>query len=132
MLDLPASRPTVLVVEADAALLSMLDDVLTDGGFAPTCCSSGSQAIRLLSERCFDVLLLDVALPDVSGLQICEQSRSRYGYRIAIIAMSGSRRRQRSVTVLELGADDFLAKLFAVEELLSRITRVLERGHAAP
>ncbi len=117
-----------LIVDDDRAVLSMLDDTLTDAGFATTCVTGGQPALDALQYEHFDLLVVDVGLPDMNGMFITEHARSLYGYAIAIFVITGDNRKRRCITALELGADDFLAKPFDTNELLARIDARLARA----
>ena len=122
----PVSR-TALVVEDEQHMLNLLHDVLEDAGFETTTATSGSLAMTLLAERRFDVLLIDITLPDMNGLVICDAARERYQNQIAILAITGFNIQNRRVSSLQLGADDFLGKPFDVNELIAHIEGKLRR-----
>lgn len=118
---------TALVVDDEPAFLQMLSQLLADVSFATTCSDSGAGAIKALQERPFDLLIVDIGLPDMNGMHICEVARARYGASITIFVVTADDRVERRVTALELGADDFLGKPFDIEELLVRIAVKLQR-----
>jgi DNA-binding response OmpR family regulator len=122
----PSPR-TALVVEDDQHLLNMLQDVLEYAGFETTAVDHGSPAMTLLAERRFDVLLVDVNLPDINGLVICDTARERYQDQIAILVIAGRNIERWGVWSFQLGADDFLGKPFDIDELIARIESKLRR-----
>ena len=118
----PSPR-TALVVEDDQALLDVLQEVLLDAGFETTAVTSGSPAMRLLAERCFDVLVTDVSLPDTNGLVLCDTARELYHAQIVIVVLTGQKIKRRGPTSLHLGADAFLSKPFTLDELIALLER---------
>jgi two-component system alkaline phosphatase synthesis response regulator PhoP len=92
---------------------------------------SGREAIQLVQEQRFDLLLLDVMLPEINGFEICEQVRltDRDVPILFLTAKDGAKDR---ITGLKLGADDYLTKPFVLEELLLRVNNLVRRTHKAP
>ena len=119
---------TALVVEDDEHMLTFLHEVLEDAGFDTTAVDHGRPAIRMLAERRFDVLLVDVNLPDMNGLSICEAARTWYQDQVAILVITGQEIQRRGLAALQLGADDFLGKPFHLDELIARIESKLRRA----
>ena len=109
-------------------MLKFLRYVLEDVGFETTAVDCGSVAMTMLAERRFEVLLVDVNLPDMNGLSICEAARERYQGRIVILVLSDREIEQWGVRALNLCADDFLDKPFDVDELIARIESKLRRA----
>lgn len=122
---------TALVVDDELVLLDLLNNVLMEGGFETTCFQTGQPALDALARTKFDVLVVDVGLPDMNGMLICEVARQRYGSTVAIFIITGDNRRSRVITALEMGADDFVSKPFDTEELLARIDVKLRRRNSA-
>lgn len=112
---------TALLVEDDPSLLEVLHDTLVDAGFETLSVTAGQPAIDALAQRCFDVLIIDVSLPDMNGLAICEAARRRYQNRVAILVITGHHIRDRMLASLELCADDFMAKPVHLGEFIARI-----------
>ncbi len=82
----------------------------------------------MLAERRFDLLLVDVYLPDMNGLDICDAARKRYQERIVILVVSDQEIEQVGPAALDLCADDYLGKPFDVDELIARIKSKLRRA----
>jgi DNA-binding response OmpR family regulator len=122
---------TALVVDDEIPLLQLLGKVLEEAGFTPTCFGLGAPALAALAQHRFDLMVIDIGLPDMNGMQICESARERYGADVAILIITADNRRERCITALELGADDFVSKPFDVEELMARISSVLRRTTGA-
>jgi two-component system response regulator MprA len=112
---------TALVVDDDPAILHLLEDILQEAGFAPTCMTHAKPALAALAEHSFDLLVLDQWLPDGNGLQICEAERTYHGDESVVLILTADARRERQVLALQLCADDFIGKPFDVEELVARI-----------
>ena len=118
---------TALIVDDEPALLELLDTVLLDEGFVTTCFGLGRPALEALAKRPFDVLVLDVNLPDMNGMRIGEQARALYGDTVTILIITADARTERCITAFQLGADDFVGKPFDIDELLARIEVKLRR-----
>src|SRR5919199_1142390 len=112
--EIPASpnqtMPTALVVEDDPALLDLLAAVLQDAGFTPTCCARGQPALAALAGQAFDLLLLDLWLPDRPGFALCQAAREWYGDAPVVILLTADQCVRRWITALDLGADDCVGK----------------------
>lgn len=121
------SRRTAMVVDDDKALLDLLVEILVEDGFITSGFQSGEAALNALSQQPYAVLVVDVGLPDINGMQICQEARQRYGDDVVIFIITADQQRERVVTALEMGADDFIGKPFNIEELLARIEVKLRR-----
>ncbi len=110
-----------LVVEDDRAILELLDEVLQDAGFDTTLLTVGRPALDAIKERRFDLLVLDLWLPDLNGMQICEVAREHYQDDVTIVMISADPRQHLVATALQVCADDFMSKPFTVDELVARI-----------
>ena len=120
----------ILVVEDDADIARMLALNLSAEGFAVTTESSGEAGLaRLRAERCH-LLVLDLMLPGIDGLQVCREVRQMAVY-LPIIIVSAKTTETHRVLGLELGADDYLSKPFSLAELVARVRAVLRRMDAA-
>ena len=128
MNNVTPSPRTALVVEDDQLMLTFLHEVLEDAGFETTGVAQGNLAPTVLAERCFDVLLVDVNLPDMNGLSICEAARTWYQDQVAILVITGQEIQRRGLAALQLCADDFLRKPFHLDELIARIESKLRRA----
>jgi len=120
-------RYTALVIDDEEAILHILNDILIEAGFATTIVTRGQDALDVIARQHFDVLLVDVGLPDMSGLVVCDAARTRYGQTTAILVVTADGSKERLVTALALGADDFVPKPFYIDELLARIDATLRR-----
>ncbi|MDQ2960129.1 MAG: response regulator transcription factor [Candidatus Dormibacteraeota bacterium] len=119
---------TILVVEDDRALRDTLYDVVGEAGFAVAVAADGAEAVRVLSERQFDVVLLDIGLPFVDGWRILSTMQRKRVPSVIIISARGDE--DDKIRALDMGADDYLAKPFGAGELLARVRAVLRRTHS--
>jgi DNA-binding response OmpR family regulator len=118
--------PSVLLVEDEQSIAEPFAHALARSGFRATIADTGLRAIELAAELDPDVVLLDLALPDLDGRDVCRQIRRGSDVPIIMITASGSVTER--VLGLELGADDYVVKPFALGELIARIRAVLRRG----
>ena len=116
----------ILVVEDEPAIREGLVDFLEFHGFAVTVAEDGLQAERTVSQQRFDLILLDLMLPQISGEQLCTRWRQQ-GLPTPIIMLTAKGLEQERIAGLDLGADDYVTKPFSLEELLARIKAVLRR-----
>ena len=118
-----ASR--VLVVEDDAPLAATLERMLAAEGHDVEVASDGNEALRRARDRPFDLVVLDVMLPGLDGIAVCKRLRATGPLPILLLtALGGTEERVRG---LDSGADDYLVKPFAYEELLARVRALLRR-----
>jgi len=120
----------VLVVEDEQKIRSALRDFLEFHNFRVTEAVDGLEAQRIVTEKRFDLILLDLMLPKISGEQLCTRWR-RDGMQTPVIMLTAKGQEKEKVTGLNLGADDYITKPFALEELLARIKAVLRRTDPA-
>lgn len=121
----PAYR--ILVVEDEPHIAQGLVFNLEHEGFAVTHAESGEEALRLLESAPVDLLVLDLMLPGISGLEVCRRSRRRYPH-LPILMLTALSRDQDRIAGLAEGADDYLAKPFNLEEFLLRVKAILRRA----
>jgi DNA-binding response OmpR family regulator len=115
----------ILLVEDDRRLAEMVKSYLGGAGFHVTIAGSGARGIALQSAEMFDVLILDLMLPDMDGLEVCRRLRTRTDLPILMLTARGDA--MDRVVGLELGADDYLPKPFEPRELLARVNAILRR-----
>lgn len=118
----------VLIVEDDAAMSRLLQDNFRYEGFTVDCAGDGSEAVKKAAAFQPDLVLLDLMLPGLSGFDVCRTLSAQPG-RPAIIIITSRRKNDDKVRGLELGADDYVTKPFALDELLARAHAVLRRSH---
>ncbi len=117
-----STRPVVLVVEDDPLIRSLLAEILDQEGYAVVQAGLGEAALARLEAGGIDLVLLDVMLPDLDGLEICRRVRSRESLASLPILMVTARGQGRDVTAgFAAGADDYIVKPFDADELLARV-----------
>jgi len=115
----------VLVVEDDPRLAEMLSEYLGQAGFRINLATLGAAALRQLADSPYDAVVLDLMLPDMDGLDVCRQIRSRSDTPVLMLTARGDAIDR--IVGLELGADDYLPKPFEPRELLARLRAILRR-----
>ena len=118
-------RGRVLVVDDDAALAEMLGIVLRGEGFEPTFVSDGDKALEVFRDTHPDLVLLDLMLPTVDGIDVCRQIRAESG--VPIVMLTAKTDTVDVVLGLESGADDYIVKPFKSKELIARVRARLRR-----
>jgi two-component system, OmpR family, response regulator len=127
-----ASTRTVLVVEDDAHISELVCLHLGVEGYLCEAAASGTEGLKRLSERTFDVVVLDLMLPGVDGIAICRAMRRQGPNRRSPVLMLTARREESDTVLgLESGADDYLTKPFGVRELVARVNALSRRAHDA-
>jgi two-component system response regulator RegX3 len=122
------NRPLVLVVDDEESYRQALASGLAREGFAVECAGDGHEALRLFHRVHPDLVLLDVMLPDQSGIELCQQMRALKP--VPIIMVTARDSEVDVVLGLELGASDYVPKPFRLRELVARMRAVLRRGVA--
>jgi two-component system, OmpR family, phosphate regulon response regulator PhoB len=125
-------QPRVLVVEDEAALLTLLRYNLEKEGFTVAEARDGEEALLHLKEETPDAVLLDWMLPRVSGLELCRQIRRSAAWReVPIIMLTARGEETDRVRGLDSGADDYVVKPFSTSELVARLRAVIRRARPA-
>jgi two-component system KDP operon response regulator KdpE len=127
------SPERILVVDDEPRVLRMLHAGLTARGYEVTTAATGEEGLDLLATGHFDLLVLDLRLPGIDGLEVCRRLRS--WSQIPILILSVHDREEEKVAALDLGADDYVTKPFSMGELLARVRVALrharqEKEHA--
>jgi two-component system KDP operon response regulator KdpE len=120
----------VLVVEDERALLRALAMNLTARGYEVTEADTGTRALTAAASQEHDVILLDLGLPDISGLDVIKAVRAYAA--TPIVVLSARTATGEKVAALDLGADDFVTKPFSIDELLARLRAATRRGGGPP
>ena len=123
-------KVSILVVEDEEKIRSALADFLEFHNFEVTEAADGLEAERVTAQKRFDIILLDLMLPKISGEQLCFKWRND-GLQTPIIMLTAKGQEKEKVAGLNLGADDYITKPFSLEELLARINAVLRRTDPA-
>ena len=130
---IPGGKPTVLVVEDEAALATMLRYNLEKQGFLVQEAVDGPEALTLIAEQSPDIVLLDWMLPVMSGIEVCRQIRRSPATReLPVIMVTARTEDQDAVRALNTGADDYITKPFSLDALLARMRALLRRSGAVP
>lgn len=116
---------TILVVDDEREIVRALRRSLTAHGYNVVVAKSGEEAIAALSQQRPDLLLLDLLLPGMSGLEVCRQVREVSNVPIIVLSVKDAERDK--VEALDLGADDYVAKPFGMSEVLARVRVALRR-----
>jgi two-component system, OmpR family, response regulator MtrA len=109
----------ILVVDDEDIILEMVAIALTDRGYAPVVCNSGTDALSMFRDTNPDLVLLDIQLPGRDGIEICRDIRAESGTPIIMLTANGET--ESLVLALEAGADDYIVKPYKAEELTARI-----------
>ena len=117
----------ILVAEDDQVLADALTRALKQAGYTVDQLASGSEVDAALSTHEFDLLILDLGLPKLSGLEILRRLRGR-GSHLPVLILTAADSVEQRVQGLDLGADDFMAKPFALQELEARVRALTRRG----
>ncbi len=120
----------ILVVEDEPAIRTALTDFLEYHGFRVSQAADGQQARESVAPNTFDLILLDLMLPEIGGEELCTLWR-REGLQTPIIMVTAKGQEKDRIKGLELGADDYITKPFSLEEILARIRAVLRRTDPA-
>ena len=123
-------QPHILIVEDEQNIRSALRDFLEYHQFQVTEASDGLVAKQLVEGRMFDLILLDLMLPEITGEQLCSAWR-REGVQTPVIMVTAKGQEKDKICGLDLGADDYITKPFSLEEMLARIRAVLRRTDPA-
>ena len=118
----------ILVVDDDAPIRRMLERTLGAEGYEVRSAADGGAALAAIERSAPDVVVLDVAMPGVDGLGVCRRVRAK-GLMVPILLLTARDAVEDRVAGLDAGADDYLVKPFAVEELVARLRALLRRGH---
>jgi two-component system, OmpR family, KDP operon response regulator KdpE len=120
----------ILIVEDDVNIRKLVSVNLEKRGYKISEAGNGNQAMLLFRQQPFDLILLDLVLPGISGVDVCTWIRARSD--TPIIVLSGMHDEELKVTALDAGADDYITKPFGHEELLARVRAVLRRTISNP
>jgi two-component system catabolic regulation response regulator CreB len=123
-------KQKVLIVEDEPTIMDTIQYALETEGFATVSLSSGEPVLLLLARDPVDLIILDIGLPDVSGLELCKEIRRIHS--TPIIFLTARADEVDRVVGLEIGADDYVTKPFSPRELSARVRAVLRRTLASP
>ena len=121
----------ILLVEDDFNLAETLAEAITDQRYVVDVASDGESALDHIKTLDYDLLLLDVMLPDLNGIDLCQQLRSQ-GHQMPILMITALDTVSDKITGLDAGADDYIIKPVDLGELFARIRALLRRGSSTP
>jgi DNA-binding response OmpR family regulator len=123
----------ILIVEDDRDIAELVGRYLEKAGFEVDVLASGREALKALVERPPDLMILDLMLPHVDGLEICRVTRAnQQTAAIPIIMLTARAEESERIIGLEIGADDYIAKPFSPNELVARVRALLRRSNRPP
>jgi len=120
------SGPHILLVDDEPAVLRALRANLVARGYEVATAEAGEEALDEFARRRTDLVVLDLMLPGMSGIEVCEAIRTMSAVPILVLSARGEE--QTKVQALDLGADDYLTKPFGIDELLARVRALLRRS----
>jgi len=120
------ARQRILLVDDDPGIMVAVKQALTTHGYEMATATDGLEALAAFEREPPELILLDLVMPRCSGLEVCQRIRELSATPIIILSVKGSE--ADIVSVLDLGADDYLVKPFRLAELLARVRAVLRRG----
>ena len=120
-------KRTILLIEVERAISNFICRALTANDYKAVSASSGKEGLSLFFSHCPDLVLLDLGLPDMDGLDVLSQL-SGLPQEVPVIIISARDRESEKVKALDMGADDYVVKPFGVPELLARIRTTLRRS----
>ncbi|MEM8941841.1 MAG: response regulator transcription factor [Pseudomonadota bacterium] len=124
-------RLHVLLVEDDAGIGRVVRNGLTDRSINVNWLRTGIPALALVEEEQFDVVILDLMLPDTDGFELCRQIREQ-GNQTPVLMLTARDELQDKLDGFDVGADDYLTKPFAIDELIARLLALGRRGSSTP
>lgn len=125
-----ALTPSILVVDDEPQIQRFLKPSLTAAGYYVVQALSAAYALKAIAEREYDLILVDLGLPDLDGKDLIRSIRQKNT--TAIIVLSAREEENEKIDALDAGADDFVNKPFSIGELLARIRAAMRRGHIEP
>jgi two-component system KDP operon response regulator KdpE len=123
-----SGEPSILAIDDEPQLFKALETILEGRGYRLRTAPNGAMGLDAVSQERPDVVLLDLAMPGIDGVEVCRRLRSFS--RVPILVLSALSDETRKVKALDAGADDYITKPFGVEELLARIRAALRRAQA--
>src|SRR2546430_15077386 len=121
--------PTILLVDDEAAVRKLLASPLERDGYSVVQAADGEEALRQFADQPVDLVVLDIMLPRLDGLEVCKRLRATST--VPIIMLTARDDELDKVIGLELGADDYITKPFSIREFRSRVRALLRRARAS-
>jgi two-component system, OmpR family, KDP operon response regulator KdpE len=120
------SKPLILIVEDEEAICNFISAILSSNDYNIIKTSKGKEAVSMAASHCPDLILLDLGLPDMDGLEVLKTIRNWTGLPVVVVSARGHE--SEKVEALDLGADDYITKPFGSSELLARIRTAMRHG----
>lgn len=118
----------ILLVENEVNIASFIERGLKEFGHTVSVANDGNSGWELIRQEVFDLLIIDIIMPGMNGLELCRLYRRQYGYLVPVIMLTALGTTEDIVKGLDAGADDYLVKPFSFQELEARIKAILRRG----
>jgi DNA-binding NarL/FixJ family response regulator len=119
---------SILIIDDDEVFIEAIAGILQRAGYEPITVARGEDGLRVARSEPPRLVILDVCLPDLSGYEVCRQLKDRFGDGLPVMFVSGVRKESFDrVAGLLIGADDYLGKPFAADELLARVRRLVRQ-----
>lgn len=122
------NKPLVLIVEDESGIRNFMSTVVGSNGYDVIRAVAGKEAMSMIASHCPDLVLLDLGLPDMDGIEVLKSIRQWTG--VPVIVVSAREMEREKVEALDLGADDYITKPFGTSELLARLRTALRHSHA--
>jgi two-component system KDP operon response regulator KdpE len=122
-------KERILIVDDEVSILKFVRSNLEDRGYKVVSATNGEEALRIIEKELPDLIILDIMMPQMDGIEICR--RLRQWSQVPIIMLSARGGEKDKVNCLDLGADDYIVKPFGASELIARIGSVLRRTRAS-
>lgn len=119
----------ILLVEDDKIIAQTLESILRDRDYVVDCASEGELGWKFIETYDYDLILLDLILPKLNGIEFCKRLRSA-GNQTPVLLLTAQNSRDKKVIGLDAGADDYVVKPFEISELLARIRVLLRRRNS--
>lgn len=117
----------ILIVDDEESITTLIDYNLNQEGYQTVVAHDGETALKLAEKENFNLILLDLMLPNMSGIEVCQRLRD-LGHKVPIIMLTAKSEEDDKITGLDVGADDYITKPFSPKELNARIRAVLRRS----
>lgn len=124
------NTPLILIVEDEKKIAALIADYLQAGDFNSDVVSRGDQVIKYIEKKEPTLIILDIMLPGMDGIEVCKQVRQRFN--IPIIMLTARVEESDVLLGLETGADDYICKPFSPKEVVARVKTVLRRAQTTP
>src|SRR5699024_9753691 len=119
-------KPTILIVEDEPSIVMLLQYNIEKAGFLTEVANDGEEAVKKVSQVEYDLIVLDLMLPKMNGIEVCKKIRKSKN-QVPILMLTAKDQEENKVLGLQIGADDYLTKPFSPRELIARIQAILRR-----